>query len=142
MIKTDVEKRVLATFDSIVRPEERYANVPVADGRMLRILAEAVNAKSVLEIGTSTGLSGLWFSIALDRTGGHLTTLDIDPGRLAQARAHFKKAGVENLITIIEGDAHKNIAQVKGPVDLVFIDDLETLVYSSGGGLAVSLKKR
>jgi predicted O-methyltransferase YrrM len=76
----------------------------------------------VLEIGTSTGLSGLWFLIALRTTGGRLTTLELDPQRAALARAHFKKAGVDSLVTLIEGDAHQNIAQVKGPLDIVFID--------------------
>jgi predicted O-methyltransferase YrrM len=89
---------------------------------MLRLLAETTGAKQVLEIGTSTGLSGLWFLLALRSTGGRLTTLELDPRRAALARAHFKQAGVDSLVTVIEGDAHRNIAQVKGPLDIVFID--------------------
>ena len=53
---------------------------------MLRLLAESNNAKSVVEIGTSTGISGLWFSMALVKTGGRLTTFEIDAGRAATAR--------------------------------------------------------
>jgi predicted O-methyltransferase YrrM len=119
---SDAEKRILATISEVVQKGELYANVPAVDGRMLRVLAETTGAKQVLEIGTSTGLSGLWFLMALRTTGGRLTTLELDPHRAALARAHFKKAAVDSLVTLIEGDAHQNIAQVKGPLDIVFID--------------------
>ena len=122
LANSDDEKRILATINDAVRKGELYANVPAADGRMLRVLTESVGAKQVLEIGTSTGISGMWFALALRATGGHLTTMDIDPERIALARAHFKLAGVDPLVTIIEGDAHANIAKLKGPFDIVFID--------------------
>jgi caffeoyl-CoA O-methyltransferase len=120
--QTESEKRILTTINDVVRAGALYANVPVADGRMLRLLTEAANAKNVIEIGTSTGISGLWFCIALEKTGGKLTTFELDPQRAAVARTHFKQAGVDRLVTIVEGDAHKNIAKVYDPVDLVFID--------------------
>jgi caffeoyl-CoA O-methyltransferase len=120
--QTESEKRILTTINDVVRAGALYANVPVADGRMLRLLTEAANAKNVIEIGTSTGISGLWFCIALEKTGGKLTTFELDPQRAAVARRHFKQAGVDRLVTIVEGDAHKNIAKVHDPVDLVFID--------------------
>ena len=88
----------------------------------LRLLTEAANAKSVVEIGTSTGYSGLWFCLALRATGGHLTTFEIDHGRAEQARQHFKAAAVEDLVTIVEGDAHQQITKLKFPIDVVFID--------------------
>jgi predicted O-methyltransferase YrrM len=122
MPKSEGEKRILATIEEAVKANELYANVPAADGRMLRLLTEALNAKNVVEIGTSTGISGLWFAMALEKTGGHLNTFDIDPGRVAIARNHFKKAGVEALITIALGDAHQTIARLKDPIDVVFID--------------------
>src|SRR5712692_10257255 len=122
LAKTESEKRILATMNEVVKAGELYANVPAVDGRMLRLLTEAVNAKTVIEIGTSTGISGMWFCMALEKTGGKLTTFELDPGRAALARAHFKKAGVDRLVTLVEGDAHQNITKLKGPVDVVFID--------------------
>jgi predicted O-methyltransferase YrrM len=119
--KDDDEKRILAALDT-ARRGQRYANVSPSDGRLLRILTEAVNAKRVVEFGTSTGESGIWFALALRKTGGHLYTHDIDPGRIAIARENFKKAGVEQYITIIEGDAHETLKQHKEPVDVLFID--------------------
>jgi caffeoyl-CoA O-methyltransferase len=120
--RTESEKRILATMDEIVKAGDLYANVPAADGRMLRLLAEAVNAKNVIEIGTSTGLSGLWFAMALEKTGGRLNTFELDARRAALARKHFQKAGVERLVNLIEGDAHQNIQKLKDPIDVVFID--------------------
>jgi predicted O-methyltransferase YrrM len=76
----------------------------------------------VVEIGTSTGYSGLWFCLGLQRTGGHLTTFEIDHQRATQARQHFKEANADGLVTIVEGDAHEQVAKIKGPVDLAFID--------------------
>ncbi len=43
-------------------------------------------------------------------------------GARRQARKHFQQAGVEKMVTVVEGDAHQNIRQLKGPVDVVFID--------------------
>ncbi|HYM10749.1 MAG TPA: class I SAM-dependent methyltransferase, partial [Bryobacterales bacterium] len=71
---------------------------------------------------TSTGISGMWFCMALEKTGGKLTSFELDPHRAALAREHFKKAGVDHIATVVEGDAHQNITKLKGPVDVVFID--------------------
>ncbi|MBV8381212.1 MAG: class I SAM-dependent methyltransferase, partial [Planctomycetaceae bacterium] len=60
--------------------------------------------------------------LALRKTGGHLYTHDIDPGRIKVARENFKKAGVDDLITIIEGDAHETVKQHTEPIDVLFID--------------------
>jgi predicted O-methyltransferase YrrM len=122
LANSESEKRVLDTLDGIVKAHQAYLNVPMLDGRALRLLTEAVGAKSVIEIGTSTGYSGLWFCLALQRTGGHLTTFEIDHPRAEMARGHFKEAGVDKLVTIVEGDAHEQVAKAKGPADVAFID--------------------
>jgi predicted O-methyltransferase YrrM len=119
---TDQEKRILSVLEEAWSKGATYANVPHADGRMLRLLAEAGKAKHVVEIGTSTGISGLWFCMALEKTGGRLTTFEYDSGRAATARGHFEKAGVARLVTIVEGDAHQTIARLKEPFDMLFID--------------------
>jgi caffeoyl-CoA O-methyltransferase len=127
---------------------------------------------------------GSWFCLALQKTNGHLTTFEIDYRRASLAQEHFREAGVEKMVTIIEGDAHEQVAKLKGPIDLVFIDadksgyvdylnklvplvqagglilahnvdmvpdyvkavttrkDLETIFYTEGGGLGLTLKKR
>lgn len=119
---TTAEKKILAELDRMAGSGQTYLSVPQADGMALRLLAEAVNAQRVVEIGTSTGYSGLWFCLALENTGGHLTTFEINHGRALAAKEHFREAGVESRVTVVEGDAHKKITSLKGPVDVAFID--------------------
>ena len=96
--------------------------VPEQDGRLLRVLAQTMGAKHVVEIGTSVGYSGLWFALALRSTKGRLTTFDIDSDRLDRARKNFARAGVENIITPVLGDAHERVQELSGPIDLLFLD--------------------
>ena len=182
--ETQRERKILTVLDRMVRSHETYLSVPEQDGKALRLFAEAAGARDVVEIGTSTGYSGLWLCLALEKTNGRLTTFEIDHDRAAKAHEHFREAGVEKRVTIVEGDAHKQLANVRGPIDLAFIDadkdgyvdylnkllpllksgglilahnvdmvpdyvkvvksnpDLETIFYTEGGGLAVTLKKR
>src|SRR5512143_1141570 len=65
LARDDAEKRVLATLDGIVNNHETYLSVPMQDGMALRLLAEVAGAKEVVELGTSTGYSGLWLCLAL-----------------------------------------------------------------------------
>jgi len=119
---SEPENKILAVLKAAQDAGDLYANVPISDGKMLRILAETTGAKNVVEIGTSTGLSGLWFSMALQKTGGKLNTFEYDAGRAATARRHFKQAGVESIVNITEGDAHQTVQRLKEPIDILFID--------------------
>ena len=68
--KDDAEKRILDSLSEIDRTQGRMMNVPMQDGRLLRLLAEAIDAKTVVEIGTSNGVSALWLSMASRKRGG------------------------------------------------------------------------
>jgi predicted O-methyltransferase YrrM len=118
---TPDEKRVLEVLED-VSLNHHYLSVPEEDGRLLRILAESVGAKHVVEVGTSTGYSGLWLLLALARTGGRLTTYEIDPDRHRMARRNYERAGLLRHATLVLGDAHADVARLKGPLDLVFLD--------------------
>ncbi len=121
--RNDEEKRILDILDDMDRNHRRgNMNVPLADARLLRLLTEFGGARHVVELGTSNGYSGIWFCLALQNTGGRLTTFDIDPGRIKQARQNFKRAEVEKFITLIEGDAHENVKKLKDKIDLLFLD--------------------
>lgn len=119
---TGRDKKTLAVLDEMVKSHQTYLSVPPEDGKALRLLTEAIASKRVVEIGTSTGYSGLWFCLALQRTEGHLITFEIDHQRASMARQHFKEAGVENLVTIVEGDAHEEVTKLQGAIDVAFID--------------------
>jgi len=119
----------LAEIDPILRelePMERQnLNVPRSHGEFLRSLVEMSGAKRVLEIGTSNGYSALWIGLGLEKTGGKLVTLDIDPAKVAQARANIERAGMSDRITVVLGDALETIPAQTGEFDFVFIDALK-----------------
>ena len=121
MPKTEVEKKILGILEEI-KGGPSMQNVSMEDGRLLRVLTEAVGAKNVVEIGTSNGYSALWFCLGLRTTGGKLITHEIDPHRASRARENFKRAGVERVVTVVEGDAHKEITKLKEPIDILFLD--------------------
>jgi len=118
---SDAEKRALAVLDEMSRGKW-YLNVTTREGRVLRQLTEAVGAKRVVEIGTSSGYSTLWLALGARASGGKVFTHEIDPEKVKMARANFKKAGMDDVITIIEGDAHETIKQHTEPIDVVFLD--------------------
>jgi predicted O-methyltransferase YrrM len=120
--RDDREAKILSVLEVLDHHRQGTMNVPIEDGRMLRLLTEAAGARNVVEIGTSNGYSGLWFCLALSKTGGHLTTFDIDRGRFEMAKDNFKKAGVDGMVTQVFGDAHKEVARLKDPIDVLFID--------------------
>ncbi|MCX7824776.1 MAG: class I SAM-dependent methyltransferase [Verrucomicrobiae bacterium] len=121
--KSETEKKILSVLADMSQNQRRGTqSVPEEDGRILRVLAEALGAKHVVELGTSIGYSGVWFCLALQQTGGKLTTYEIDPARAARARENFKRAGVEHLVTLIEGDAHEEVKKLREPIDIVFLD--------------------
>jgi len=121
--KDDAEKKILDVLADMKKNQSRgMMNVPREDGRLLRVLTEALGARHVVEIGTSNGYSAIWFCLALRKTGGRLTTFEIDAHRAALARENFKRAGVAGIVTLVEGDAHEKVAELKGPIDIVFLD--------------------
>jgi caffeoyl-CoA O-methyltransferase len=120
--KDDGEKKILDAMQKITSEQGYQLNVPATDGRMLRLLAESIDAKKVVEFGTSNGISGLWWSLALRKTGGKLITHELNPETAALARKNFALAGVNELITVVEGDGHETATKLTGPIDMVFID--------------------
>ncbi|UCD84029.1 MAG: class I SAM-dependent methyltransferase, partial [Deltaproteobacteria bacterium] len=119
---TEAERKILGVLADMRRNQRGMQNVSPEDGRLLRLLTEAVGAKHVVEIGTSNGYSALWLALALRTTGGKLTTHEIDKRRAAMARENFKRAGVDGIVTVVEGDAHEEITKLKEPIDVVFLD--------------------
>lgn len=121
--KTEEEKKILSVLEDMLQDQSRgMQSVPMEDGRLLRLLTETMGAKNVVEIGTSNGYSALWLCLGLRTTGGKLTTFEIDPYRASLARENFKRAGVDKLVTLVEGDAHKEVTRLKEPIDILFID--------------------
>jgi len=117
-----------AVLDDIARGNEQR-HLPLVDaevGTLLRVLATAVGAKRILEIGTAIGYSGIWLAGALPPDGS-LFTLEIDPDRAREAKENFARAGLADRISVIVGDAKLMVAKVAGPFDLIFQDGAKQL---------------
>ena len=92
------------------------------DGRFLRVMAASNRAKRALEIGGAYGYSAIWIGLGLRDTGGHLTTIEFDPERARKAQDRIRRAGLTDTVTVVPGDAFKEIPQVAGEFDFVFLD--------------------
>jgi predicted O-methyltransferase YrrM len=98
--------------------------LPLVDaevGALLRVLATAIKASRILEIGTAIGYSGIWLARALP-VDGMLLTLEMNEDRAREARDNFTRAGVSDRVSVVVGDAQLKIAKVSGPFDLIFQD--------------------
>jgi predicted O-methyltransferase YrrM len=118
---TDLDARVRGFLDAN-RGRWYEMNVPAVDGQTLHDIVLQHKYTRALEIGTSTGHSGIWIAWALAKTGGKLTTVELDPGRHRTAVANFKEAGLAQYIDARLGDAHEIVPALPGPFDFVFSD--------------------
>jgi predicted O-methyltransferase YrrM/uncharacterized damage-inducible protein DinB len=99
--------------------------VSPAQGRMLEVLALAIGARRILEIGTLAGFSTIWLARGLV-PGGSLVTLELDPERARLARTNIERAGCGESVEILVGPATQSLESLRAtgvpPFDLVFID--------------------
>jgi predicted O-methyltransferase YrrM len=103
------------------RPK-RMLNITRDTGRLLWVLVRATGATRILEVGTSNAFSTIWLADAARATGGRVTTLEVDPGKVALARANLASAGLDGLVEVIVGPAADTLARLPGPFDIVFLD--------------------
>ena len=103
------------------RPK-RMLNITRDTGRLLWILVRAMGATRILEVGTSNAFSTIWLADAARSTGGRVTTLELNPEKIALARANLAATGLEGVVEIIEGRAADTLAALPGPFDIVFLD--------------------
>jgi len=118
----DAIQRVLDEVEAFGKTTPGMYNVPREAGHFLYILVRLLRAQRVLEIGTSSGYSGLWLAAALRETGGRLITVERDAAKVNLARKHFRRAGLADCIDLRVGDASRVLRKVHGPFDLVFFD--------------------
>ena len=117
----DLDRKVRTFLDSH-RRSWRDMNVSETDGKILHDLIIKNNYKRALEIGTSTGHSGVWIAWALSKTGGKLITIEINERRYREALTNFERAGLADYIDARLADAHELVPELEGPFDFVFTD--------------------
>jgi predicted O-methyltransferase YrrM len=118
----DLTPAVLKVLDSIRAADTGQLAVSEEDGRFLRVLIASTGATRVLEIGAASGYSTIWMGLGVRQTGGRLTTIEHDPVRAKEAAANIRRAGLQDVVTVISGDAFKAIPALEGNFDLVFLD--------------------
>lgn len=109
--------------DRIAR-EAREAFVPIIQketAAFLKTMVASARPMRILEVGTAVGYSALLMAQVMPE-GAHITTIEKYEPRIPLARAHFREAGMEGRITLIEGDAGKVLDGLAGPFDFIFMD--------------------
>jgi caffeoyl-CoA O-methyltransferase len=130
ILEKHVEKyldSLLPKRDPVLANMEKYAsqrNIPIigpACGRLLHLLAQISGAKRMFEMGSAIGYSTIWLARGAG-ANAEIYYTDGDPENARRARDNFCRAGVEDRIQLLVGDAVKLIDDVPGAFELIFID--------------------
>lgn len=120
--------RLAPPRDDLIKELEEEAareNIPIIGpvvGELLYLLARASGARAILELGTATGYSGIYLARALQEPDGRLITLENDSAMAERARSNFRRANLDNLVEVRQGDALREIAAMEGSFDFIFLD--------------------
>jgi predicted O-methyltransferase YrrM len=108
--------------------EDYYISVSAEAGALLYVLARAIKPRTVVEFGTSFGISTMYLAAAVTDNGtGHVVTTELSKKKAAAARDNLEEAGVGDAVTILVGDALTTLKDVPGPVELVLLDGWKDL---------------
>ena len=117
-----VPPEVLTLLQQIKAADKDLLAVSEEDGRFLRVMVASNRSVRALEIGGASGYSAIWIGLGLRHTGGKLTTIEYDPARAKSAAEHIRRAGLSDIVTVVSGDAFKEIPKLAGSFDFVFLD--------------------
>ncbi|MBM7077151.1 O-methyltransferase [Micromonospora humida] len=103
--------------------EDVYMPISARGGDLLYALVRAVRPQTVVEFGTSYGISTLHLAAAVRDNGvGHVTTTELSATKVKAARANLEEAGLSDVVTVLEGDALTTLGTVGGPIGLALLD--------------------
>lgn len=116
-------------LDFYGRLKDLWLAVPRETGTLLYMLARSSGARSIVEFGTSFGISTLYLAAALrDNGGGRLIASEFEPGKVARARENIAAGGLLDLVEIREGDALQTLSDdLPDTIDLVLLDGAKAL---------------
>jgi predicted O-methyltransferase YrrM len=120
--KSDVTPSIDQVLKSIRAADKGQLAVSEEDGKFLRLTVAAAGTKQALEIGGASGYSAIWIGLGLRESGGRLTTIEFDPVRAKEAAENVRRAGLQDVVRVVPGDAFKQIPQLTGTFDFVFLD--------------------
>ncbi|HET6779691.1 MAG TPA: O-methyltransferase [Nitrososphaera sp.] len=113
-----------------VAPDQEMLTITADTGMFFSVVLKAIKARSILEVGTSTGFSTLWFADAMDKSHStRIITIEMNPKKVERALKNFKEAGLDKMIEITQGIALDLLYKLKGKFDFVFLDaDKENII--------------
>ena len=114
--------QIESVLRSIKAADKGLLAVSEEDGRFLRVLVAARGAKSILEIGAASGYSGIWLGLGARESGGRVVAIEYDAQRAKEAADNVRKAGISDVVRVVQGDAFAEIPKLPGMFDLVFLD--------------------
>src|SRR5215510_12763285 len=120
--QSPVPTGIAGVLASIKKADAGQLSVSEEDGRFMRVLIASHGIKRALEIGGASGYSAIWIGLGLRETGGHLTTIEYDDARAKSAGENIRRAGLADVVTVVSGDAFKEIPKLSGEFDFVFLD--------------------
>jgi predicted O-methyltransferase YrrM len=132
-LSNEEQARLMQSKTEYLGLYERLKNVPLAisreTGALLYMLARSCGARTIVEIGTSFGISTLHLAAALrDNGGGRLITSEFEPSKIARARDHLTAGGLIDLVEIRQGDALQTLStDLPDTIDLVLLDGAKAL---------------
>ena len=127
-----VAKALAKSIITKVKPSDvgtAYLPISQEQGEYLYRLICEKNFKSIVEFGTSFGISTLYLAEGVKQTSGHVITTEIVPEKCQQAKSTFKKASLENYISLLEGDALQTLKQVDHSIDLLLLDGWKEMYW-------------
>jgi predicted O-methyltransferase YrrM len=140
---TAADGKVQAVLDELERDcvRRRIRLLAPEKAKRLAELLRRAKPRVVVECGTAAGYSGLWIARELKAAGrGKLTTIEIDARLSREAGANFRKAGLEDYVTLKVGDARKVVKELKGPIDFVLLDCVPSNYHACFLGLEDRLR--
>ncbi|QDY07751.1 methyltransferase [Micromonospora sp. HM134] len=108
--------------------EDVYMPISARGGDLLYALVRAARPQTVVEFGTSYGISTLYLAAAVRDNGtGHVTTTELSATKVRAARATIEQAGFSDIVTVLEGDALTTLGAIGGPIGLALLDGWKEL---------------
>jgi caffeoyl-CoA O-methyltransferase len=114
--------QIESILTSIRAADKGQLAVSEEDGRFLRVLIAMRGAKSILEIGGASGYSGIWLGLGARESGGRVVSIEYDAPRAKEAAQNIARAGLSDVVRVVQGDAFKEIPKLQGTFDFVFLD--------------------
>ena len=101
---------------------DAYIAIERGQGRWLHDLVLERRAQNIVEFGASFGISSIWLGAAAREIDGRVVTTEIEPNKISGARDNIRQAGLDNVVTLLAGDALDTLRDHRGPIDLLFFD--------------------